>query len=87
MLENFLWFMGKERRYSCNSYVSRPCVKYHLVEGMLVALLLAGSLWQYKVQRGRVGRLVTKSAPSCSPWIPSSDHFCFVLCRSSRFLF
>ena len=41
MLENFLWFMGKERRYSCNSDISRTCVKDDFVEGMFSSLALS----------------------------------------------
>lgn len=79
MLENFLWFMGKERRYSGNNDVSRTCGEYHFVEGMFSSFSLSQfSLTIYKVQRDRLGRLVTKSARSSSLWIPSSGRFFFV---------
>lgn len=41
MLENFLWFMGKERRYSGNNDVSRTCGEYHFVEGMFSSFSLS----------------------------------------------
>ena len=90
MLENFLWFMGKERRYSGNNGVSRTCEEYHFVEGMFSSFSLSQfSLAIYKVQRDRLGRLVTNSARSSSLWIPSSGRFFFffffVLCPISRF--